>query len=219
MRTVVVYSGGLDSTVLLAKLLREGRELVALSFDYGQRHRRELDSAQCITKHFSVPHRVIDLRAAQSLFAGSALTSDNIAVPHGHYEDDSMQQTVVPNRNMIFLSFALAGAIQFEAASVAYGAHAGDHAIYPDCRPEFVNAVREVAKLCHYDPIALETPFVTLRKEEIVRLGHELDIPFELTWSCYEGGAVHCGKCGTCVERKEAFALAHVKDPTEYLRG
>lgn len=216
MKTVVLFSGGLDSTALLAILKDQRRDLVALSFDYGQRHRRELDAARAVAERLSVTHRILDLRNLASLLQGSALTSESVPVPHGHYEEQSMQATVVPNRNMIFLSLAFAESIQVGAERVAYGAHAGDHAIYPDCRAEFVRAMQEAARLCHYRPIELETPFIEIRKEEIVSLGDEVGAPFELTWSCYEGGERHCGKCGTCVERREAFALAGVSDPTKY---
>ena len=216
MKTVVLFSGGLDSTALLALLKDQRRDLVAISFDYGQRHRRELDAARAVVERLGISHRILDIRSLTSVMQGSALTSENVAVPHGHYEEQSMQATVVPNRNMIFLSLAFAEAIQVGADRVAYGAHAGDHAIYPDCRPEFVRAMGEAARLCHYRPIELETPFVEIRKEEIVHLGAEVGAPFELTWSCYEGGERHCGRCGTCVERREAFSLAGISDPTDY---
>jgi 7-cyano-7-deazaguanine synthase len=129
-----------------------------------------------------------------------------------------MRVTVVPNRNMILLAVAIGHAIASGADAVAYGAHAGDHAVYPDCRPAFAEAMAEAAGLCHYDPgVTLLRPFIDRTKADIVRLGAALGVPFALTWSCYEGGVRHCGRCGTCVERREAFTLAGVPDPTEYL--
>jgi 7-cyano-7-deazaguanine synthase len=215
-RTVLIYSGGVDSTVLLAHLRAEGREVHALSVDYGQRHRRELDAARAVCAHFGVPHRVADLRALAPLFGANALTDGGVAVPEGHYEEESMKATVVPNRNMLLISVAAAWAISLRAASVAYGAHGGDHAIYPDCRPEFAEALDRAVRLADWHELRLERPFVKMDKAAIVRRGAELGAPFALTWSCYVGGGRHCGKCGTCVERKEAFRLAGVPDPTDY---
>jgi 7-cyano-7-deazaguanine synthase len=215
MKAVVLASGGLDSTVLLYYLLDQGHELRALSIDYGQRHRRELQAAGDICRHAGVEHRITDLSAVRPLLAGSALT-DKIDVPEGHYAAESMKATIVPNRNMILLSIAIGWAVSLEYDSVAYAAHAGDHPIYPDCRPEFVEAMERAAGLCDWRQIAIHRPFVAKTKAEIVRIGAECDAPFELTWSCYKGGDAHCGKCGTCVERKEAFEGANVKDPTLY---
>ncbi|MFM7208463.1 MAG: 7-cyano-7-deazaguanine synthase QueC, partial [Verrucomicrobiota bacterium] len=204
-----------DSTVLLAHLLAEGREVHCLSVDYGQRHRRELDAARAICVHYGVDHRLADLRALAPLFGSNALTG-GVKVPEGHYEEESMKATVVPNRNMLLISVATAWAVSLKAESVAYGAHGGDHAIYPDCRPEFAEALDRAVRLADWHEVRLERPFVKMDKAAIVRRGAELDVPFGLTWSCYVGGERHCGKCGTCVERKEAFRLAGVTDPTDY---
>lgn len=149
-------------------------------------------------------------------WGGAAPFNESIAVPEGHYEDESMKSTVVPNRNMILLSIATAGSIASGLEGVAYAAHAGDHAIYPDCRPAFADAMNEAIKLCDYTSQRLVRPFVSLTKADIVKAGAALGVPFERTWSCYNGGATHCGKCGTCVERIEAFKLAGVSDPTDY---
>ncbi|MFM7399105.1 MAG: 7-cyano-7-deazaguanine synthase QueC [Verrucomicrobiota bacterium] len=214
-RTALIYSGGVDSTVLLAHLLAEGREVHCLSVDYGQRHRRELDAARAICVHYGVDHRLADLRALAPLFGSNALTG-GVKVPEGHYEEESMKATVVPNRNMLLISVATAWAVSLKAESVAYGAHGGDHAIYPDCRPEFAEALDRAVRLADWHEVRLERPFVKMDKAAIVRRGAELDVPFGLTWSCYVGGERHCGKCGTCVERKEAFRLAGVTDPTDY---
>lgn len=214
-RTALIYSGGVDSTVLLAHLLAEGREVHCLSVDYGQRHRRELEAARAICAHYGVDHRLADLRALAPLFGSNALTG-SVKVPEGHYEEESMKATVVPNRNMLLISVATAWAVSLRAESVAYGAHGGDHAIYPDCRPEFAEALDRAVRLADWHEVRLERPFVKMDKADIVRRGAELDVPFGLTWSCYVGGERHCGKCGTCVERKEAFRLAGVADPTDY---
>ena len=216
-RTVIIHSGGMDSTVLLAHLVAEGREVHALSVDYGQRHRRELVAAAEICAHYKVPHRVADLRGVTSLFGANALTDSHIAVPEGHYEEASMKATVVPNRNMLLIATAAAWAMSLKAASVAYGAHGGDHAIYPDCRPAFADALDKAIRLADWHEVSLERPFVGMDKTAIVKRGAELGVPFALTWSCYVGGDKHCGKCGTCVERKEAFLRAGVQDPTPYV--
>lgn len=215
MRTVLVYSGGLDSTVLLYEFRQQGHEVRCLSIDYGQRHRRELRAAESICRDLGVEHRIADLSSIRPLLAGSALTGD-AEVPAGHYKDESMKQTVVPNRNMIMLSVAIGWAVSSKCDAVAYAAHAGDHSIYPDCRPEFAEVMRRAAGLCDWHPVELLTPFVDRTKGDIVRIGADLGVPFERTWSCYEGGQLHCGQCGTCVERREAFELASVDDPTVY---
>lgn len=202
--------------MLLAHLMAEGREVHCLSVDYGQRHRRELEAARAICAHYGVDHRLADLRALAPLFGSNALTG-GVKVPEGHYEEESMKATVVPNRNMLLISVATAWAVSLRAESVAYGAHGGDHAIYPDCRPEFAEALDRAVRLADWHEVRLERPFVKMDKAAIVRRGAELDVPFGLTWSCYVGGERHCGKCGTCVERKEAFRLAGVADPTDYV--
>ncbi len=216
MKTVAIFSGGLDSTVLLAELLHVGDEVLALAIDYGQRHRKELDHARRIAERLGIECRVADLSAIAPLLAGSSQTSAEVPVPHGHYAEESMKHTVVPNRNMIMLAVAAGWALSRKFDRIAYGAHAGDHTIYPDCRPEFVEAMRHSLALADWQHVDLYSPFLKLSKADIVRLGAQRGIDFSATWSCYEGGAVHCGKCGTCVERKEAFALAGVIDPTEY---
>ena len=218
-KVIVSLSGGLDSTVLLYSLVstRGAQNVKALTVDYGQRHRREIDHARKITDTIGVEHRVVDLSPLRALMWNSALTNDEVDVPKGHYEDESMKQTVVPNRNMLLLSVAAVWAISEGANTIAYAAHAGDDAIYPDCRTVFANAMEGALGLCHSTPIVLERPFVNRRKEDLVTLGRVLGVPFEETWSCYEGGLRHCGLCGTCCERKEAFSVAGVNDRTEYL--
>lgn len=219
MQTILIYSGGLDSTTLLYWLHTRGDSVAALSIDYGQRHRRELAAAQQICVRLKVPWHRADLSALRPLLAGSSQTDDSVAVPYGHYAAETMKLTVVPNRNMLLLATALAWAVSQKADTVAYAAHSGDHAIYPDCRPVFVEAMQHAAALCDWHPVQIEAPFLPWTKADIVREGARLDVPFADTWSCYEGGAVHCGQCGTCVERREAFLLAGVDDPTEYVHA
>ena len=215
-RLVLIYSGGLDSTVLLYALLKEGHEVYALTIDYGQRHRCEIDAARTICGQAGVEHEVADLSGLNRLLAGSSLTSSSVAVPDGHYAEENMKQTIVPNRNMIMLAIAGGWALSKQCEAVAYAAHGGDHAIYPDCRHEFTQAVDQAMRLADWNELYLMSPFVNRSKADLVRLGNQLDVPFALTWSCYKGGRTHCGRCGTCVERREAFYLANVKDPTKY---
>lgn len=216
MKSVAIFSGGLDSTVLLHELLHAGDEVLALSIDYGQRHRIELEYAQRTVQKLGIPWQRADLSAVAPLLAGSSQTSSDIAVPHGHYAEETMKLTVVPNRNMIMLAVAGGWAISVKASRLAYGAHTGDHAIYPDCRPEFVDAMRHALSLADWHQLELYCPFIHLDKAGIVARGAELGVDFTSTYSCYEGGQIHCGACGTCVERREAFHKAGVPDPTEY---
>ena len=216
MRSVVVYSGGLDSTVLLAHLLAEGREVHAFTVNYGQRHAREIESAKAVCAHYGVPHQVADLRALGAVFGTNSLTDSAVSVAEGHYTEESMKTTVVPNRNMILLAVAAARAIALKADTLAYAAHGGDHAIYPDCRPEFADAMDHAIGLADWHKVRLERPMVSWTKTEIVLRGAALGVPMHLTWSCYKGGDKHCGRCGTCIERREAFHLAGVTDPTVY---
>jgi 7-cyano-7-deazaguanine synthase len=216
--TAVILSGGMDSTALMAHYHANGDRLLAVSIDYGQRHRREIMSAADVAAHYNAQHIVVDLSPVGRLLTGSALTDASIEVPIGHYAAPSMKATVVPNRNMIFTSVVVGVAISRGASTVALGVHAGDHAIYPDCRPEFIDAVARAVEVGNegFDPPAVEAPFVHITKTDIVRHATELGAPLDLTWSCYKGGAVHCGTCGTCVERQEAFRDAGVADPTRY---
>lgn len=201
-------------------LRAQGYALIAISFDYGQRHRKELEFAERMAAELEASWTLIDLRAAgiAGVLTGSALTDATVTVPDGHYADESMNITVVPNRNAIMLSIACALAVTRDAGSVAFGAHTGDHFIYPDCRPEFVRAFESMVNVAVDGLARIEilAPFLSMTKTDIVKLGDELRVPFERTWSCYKGGALHCGTCGTCVERREAFADADVADPTAY---
>ncbi len=217
MRTIVVCSGGLDSVSLAYKIAAEAELLRLVTFDYGQRHHKEIDFARSCGERLGVPCDVVDISAVGKLLSGSALT-DDVDVPDGHYAEDSMKLTIVPNRNAIMLTIAFGIAAAQKADAVATAVHGGDHFIYPDCRPEFVDAFEAMQKqaLDGYADISLYTPFVHIPKSEIVTDGAKHQTPFAETWSCYKGGENHCGRCGTCVERREAFHLAGITDPTVY---
>lgn len=217
MKILVICSGGLDS-VSLAHIVADKHRLTRLvSFDYGQRHRKELDFAAAAARRLDVPHHLIDMTQIGAALTGSALTGD-VEVPDGHYAEDTMRLTVVPNRNAIMLAIGFGIAAAQGDDAVATAVHGGDHFIYPDCRPGFTAAFETMQKaaLEGYADIALHTPFVHRSKAEIVAEGALRGTPFAETWSCYKGGAVHCGRCGTCVERREAFHIAGVPDPTFY---
>lgn len=217
MKTLVVCSGGLDSVSLAHQVAAEHHLTRLVSFDYGQRHRKELDFAAQAARRLGVPHHLIDMRGIGAGLTGSALT-DDVAVPDGHYAQDTMRITVVPNRNAIMLSVAFGIAAAQGDQAVATAVHGGDHFIYPDCRPAFVQALQTMqdAALDGYAQVRLWTPFVHADKAAIVTAGARHGTPFALTWSCYKGGDLHCGRCGTCVERREAFDLAGIADPTTY---
>lgn len=218
MKIVAICSGGLDSTVMYHKLVLDGHEVVAINFNYGSRH-NEVERQRALQLIPSLKFINIDLG-----FLNSSLLKGGVAVPHGHYQEETMKSTVVPFRNGIMLAYAIALAEDLKFDAVALGSHAGDHAIYPDCRVEFTNAISFAAELGTYGKIKVISPFNTLTKGEIAAIGHvaNLDSIMMDTWSCYEGAtedfanAKHCGKCGACNERKEAFAFAGVVDTTPY---
>lgn len=214
--SVVLLSGGLDSSVLLAKLVAEKRRVLALGVDYGQRHAREIDAARAVCAHYGVPYRVADLRAVSAFFGANALTDKSVPVSEGAYSEAGMKTTVVPARNLLLVSIAASWAIAEKCETVAYAAHGGDHAIYPDCRENFAEKLDAVLRVADWNPLRLERPFVGMSKTEIVALGAKLGVPFGLTRSCYNGGEKHCGKCATCIERAQAFREAGVPDPTDY---
>lgn len=217
MKTLIVLSGGMDSAAAIAFIKAEGHEVVGgIHFQYGSKHNaKELIAARAIAEHYKIPLHVVALPFVNELFKSDLLKSGG-DVPEGHYEDLSMKRTVVPFRNGIMLSIAAGLAESLEADSVTLGNHAGDHAIYPDCRAEFVEPMALAIERGTYRNIKMLSPFVKLSKGQIAKFGSHLEVPFYLTWSCYKGGNRHCGKCGTCVERIEAFKLGGVKDPTEY---
>lgn len=223
MRIVVSLSGGLDSAVLAAWLSSTDHEVRCIGVNYGQRHVVELQYAAKVAQALGLPFDVVEVPGLAAALGGSSQTDPNVRVPKGHYADATMRATVVPNRNMILLAIAAGAALAKRFEAVAIANHAGDHAIYPDCRPEFVDAMRPPLSLCHYEPVRLLTPFVDMTKADIVKLGARLQVPFVNCYSCYEGRdgnghLIHCGECGTCYERAEAFRLAGEPDPTTYVR-
>lgn len=213
MKILFILSGGLDSTTALYELKKEHEIIEVLTFDYGQRHRREVDSARKICELLNLPHRVIDISHLSGMLQSSSLTSDHISTPHGHYTKESMKKTVVPNRNAIMINIAAAYAVSQNIYALGLGVHAGDHYIYPDCRPDFIAEQEKTLSLANECEFRLLTPFLNMNKAEIVARGQALGVPFESTWTCYEGGETPCQKCGSCVERIEAFAKNKLDDP------
>lgn len=214
-KVVVIYSGGMDSFTVLNRAIHDGKEVYALSFDYGQKHVKELECAASVCKSLKVEHKIIDISSINQLLAGSSLT-DNIEIPEGHYEAESMKSTVVPNRNMILLSLAVGYAVSVKASQVYYGAHSGDHAIYPDCRPEFVMRMNDVCQIANYEPVEIFSPYLTVTKTDILTDGIKMGLDYSHTWTCYNGREKACGKCGACQERLEAFRDNNQTDPLAY---
>jgi 7-cyano-7-deazaguanine synthase len=214
-KVVVIYSGGMDSFTVLNRALHDGKEVYALTFDYGQRHVKEIEFASTVCQTLNVNHKVIDISAINQLLAGSSLT-DDIEIPEGHYEAESMKSTVVPNRNMILISLAVGYAVSVGASQVYYGAHSGDHAIYPDCRPEFVMKMNDVCKIANYESVEIFSPYLTVSKSDILTDGLKMGLTYENTWTCYNGREKACGQCGACQERLEAFSDNNANDPLVY---
>jgi len=214
-KAIIIFSGGMDSVTLLKYLQENKYELYGLSFDYGQRHRKELEFAAKWGKALCTEWKCIQLDFMRELANNSALTGSK-DVPHEHYAHENQKQTVVPNRNMVMLSIAIAWAENLGIREVYFAPHANDHAIYPDCRPEFTQAMDKAAQEATYHKVCIFAPFVHLKKSDIAQIGLKFGLDYSQTWSCYEGREKHCGKCGTCQERKEAFAEIGIKDPTEY---
>lgn len=207
---IAIISGGMDSITMLYDLIDKKNSVKALSFDYRQKHKKELNMAKWNCKRLGVSHEVVRLG---KIMKGSCLTEDKINVPYGNYTDETMQLTVVPNRNMIMLSIAISRAISSGYDTVAYAAHSGDHAIYPDCRPKFVFSLRRLAKIVDYCPIDIYAPYLNKNKTEIIKRGLELGVDYSKTWTCYEGKEKPCLKCGSCRERLEAFQNNKIQDP------
>lgn len=214
-KITTILSGGMDSTTLLYYLLSKTTKdkMNVLSFNYGQKHKKELVQAELICRELGIQYHLVDLSSIQDLLKSSLTSTEEI--PHGHYAEENMKQTVVPNRNAIMLSIAYGAAISDESKYLVYGAHTGDHFIYPDCRPVFVRELDLALRTGNegFGDVKIIAPFSTISKAEIVTLGLKLHVPFEKTWSCYEGESRPCGKCGTCVERTEAFLQNDTKDP------
>jgi 7-cyano-7-deazaguanine synthase len=210
----------MDSATLAHMCVKEGGSPYLITFDYGQKHKKEIEYARLLAENLGVPHQVVDISNIQNLLGGSALTDDGIEVPEGHYAASNMAITVVPNRNAIFLTIAYGAAVSFQSKFVGAAMHTGDHTIYPDCRPQFVDIFSTMQKIATEGTgdadLSLWTPFIDKSKAEIAQIGLNMDLNYEDTWSCYKGDLLHCGKCGTCVERKEAFELIGATDPTLY---
>jgi len=216
MNVVVLCSGGMDSVTALYWARARHTVRAVASFDYGAKHNaRELPFALEHAQRLGLLHEKIALPFINQLFASDLLQSGG-AIPEGHYAAENMKQTVVPFRNAIMLSIACGFAESAGAEGLVIAAHGGDHAIYPDCREDFMRAMGDAMRLGTYAGVQLLRPFIAMTKGEIVSEGFKLGVDFSRTWSCYKGGAVHCGRCGTCVERREAFVAAGLPDPTPY---
>ena len=212
--SILILSGGMDSTTLLYDY--QDRIALALSFDYGSNHNaRELPFARLHCQRLGIPHIVIPLDFMSQYFRSSLLSGAD-DIPEGSYSDENMRSTVVPFRNGIMLAIAAGMAESRDLQYIMMANHSGDHTIYPDCRPEFVEAFDGAARTGTYNGVRLLSPYTNLTKGQIAARGRELGIDYAETWSCYKGGERHCGKCGTCVERKEALADAGIPDPTDY---
>ena len=212
--SVIIVSGGMDSITLLY----DHKDDIALgiSFDYGSNHNaREIPFAEMHCKRLGIKHITINLDFMHQYFKSSLLQGAD-AIPEGHYADDNMKSTVVPFRNGIMLSIAIGIAESNNLDQVFIANHGGDHTIYPDCRPEFINAIDSAATAGTFNNVRVVAPYTAITKSDIARIGKQLGIAYTETWSCYKGGSLHCGKCGTCVERKEALQEAGIEDKTEY---
>ncbi len=213
--SLIIVSGGMDSITLLYD--RKDSIALALSFDYGSNHNsREIPYAQLHCQRLGIRHIVIPLDFMHQYFTSSLLEGAE-AIPDGHYADENMKSTVVPFRNGIMLSVAIGIAESKGLKKVLIANHGGDHAIYPDCRPDFISAINKAAMGGTYLNVEVDAPYTNISKTDIARRGAALGIDYSETWSCYKGGAVHCGTCGTCVERKEALHDAGIDDKTEYI--
>ncbi len=212
--SIIILSGGMDSVTLLH--YRKERIALAVSFDYGSNHNaREIECARKQCEILGIEHLVISLEFMGKYFKSSLLEGAD-KIPEGHYADDNMKSTVVPFRNGIMLSIACGLAESRGLLHVMMANHGGDHAIYPDCRPEFVESMSDAMRSGTYDGVDILAEFTNITKSDIARLGKTLGVDYSMTYSCYKGGEKHCGKCGTCVERKEAMAEAGIEDPTVY---
>lgn len=215
-KVVVIYSGGMDSYTVLHKAIEGGLTPFALTFDYGQRHVKEIEAASDVCKSLKVNHKIIDITAINQLIGGSSLTDNNIAVATGDYDNANMVNTVVPNRNMILLSLAIGYAVSIGAEKVYYGAHSGDHEIYPDCRPIFVEKMNEVAAVANYEATEIYSPYLKSDKVGILKDGLRMGLDYSKTWTCYNGREKACGLCGSCIERLAAFKANGLNDPIPY---
>lgn len=212
---LVVYSGGLDSYTLLNKAMSSFEKVEAITFNYGQKHKIEIEYAKAACEKLGIDHEIVNLDL-QKILAGSALVGDS-DIPEGNYDKEKMKQTVVPNRNMVMISVAASLAIKNELDYLWYAAHSGDHEIYPDCRPEFIRKMAEVLSICDYHKINFEAPFQDLSKAEIIKVGLDMNLDYSNAWTCYEGKEKPCGKCSACLERAASFQANQVNDPLDEL--
>lgn len=215
-KAIVVLSGGMDSTTLLHYLKNKDYEVYGVTFSYAQRHEKELIFAEYWGKKLCDKWHKLDISFMEFITSNSALIDKNINLPQDHYTNENQKVTVVPNRNMVMLSIAIAWAENLGVKHVYFGAHANDQTIYPDCREEFVFAISRASQLATYTNVEVKAPFAQMHKYEIAKLGSDLGVDYSKTWSCYEGLDRHCGKCATCQERKEAFEKNNIQDVTEY---
>ena len=212
--SIIIVSGGMDSVTLLYDF--KDRIALGISFDYGSNHNaKEIPFAKLHCERLGIKHVTIPLDFMHQYFKSSLLEGAD-AIPEGHYQDENMKSTVVPFRNGIMLAIAAGMAESYGLSHVMIANHGGDHAIYPDCRPEFISAMSNATEAGSYNGVTVLAPYANITKGDIARRGKELGIDYNETWSCYKGGEKHCGKCGTCVERKEALHDAGIEDTTEY---
>lgn len=215
-KVICIFSGGMDSITLLNVLKKENNQVYGMTFDYGQRHKKEIEFAELWAARLCEDWKLINLDFMKDIANNSALLDSAKQMPTEHYTNENQKITVVPNRNMVMLSIAVAWAENFGINKVFFGPHANDNAIYPDCRPGFVEALTKASVLGTYNNVEVIAPFIYKSKADIAKIGTGIGIDYSETWSCYEGKEKHCGRCATCQERKEAFILNGIKDPTEY---
>ena len=208
---LVVYSGGLDSYTLLNKAIKKFDYVEAITFNYGQKHNKEIEYAKSNCAKLNINHEIVNLDL-KNILANSALVGD-IEIPEGNYDKEKMKQTIVPNRNMIMISVAASLVIKNNIEYLWYAAHSGDHEIYPDCRPEFIDKMAAVLEICDYHKIKFEAPFQNFSKSEIVKTGLAMGLDYSKAWTCYEGKEKPCGKCSACLERALSFKANNTKDP------
>lgn len=214
-KCVIILSGGVDSTTLTYDLLNQGYEIHPITYNYGQKQQPEISAAKATCKALNLDHMIFDL-SSFSQTTPCALTSENIPIPQGYTYEEVMKSTVVASRNLVMLSIALSYAQSHHISEVYYGAQGGDYTIYPDCRPEFVSALNEVAKLSDHFRTSISAPYTKLTKTQVIEKGLSLDVDYSNTWSCYTKGPIPCGKCGACTERLQAFSENNAQDPLEY---
>lgn len=213
-------SGGADSATMLARYVHEGYSARAVFFNYGSKQNgAELPAAQAVAAHYGVELGIVDVQGVFKGIRSAMMRDDERAIPHSGYDAATMSQTVVPGRNAIFATILAGMAESAKCSAIALGMHGGDHHLYPDCRPEFAESLARTIALSTEGKVAVETPFLTMSKADIIGLGLRLGVPYALTRSCYTADMTACGLCGTCVERREAFRVNGAEDPIPYANG